>query len=260
MGTLTTRTTCEVGMGHIIATGCFRPGVSGLVGTCLSLGSVGLWHSDADSAEPRAKRPMSVRLAAASCLPSVETECRWASSALPLSSHCQCARRPASCGTSSDRPPRVAPGGRRPGAPCARGSRAPRGMAALAKLPAGALLPPRQRRGSVGTSPRPSVVRSFQKAGQLRRAASSCARATPGGRARLQVSGPAAEPPARWPRGAHPRRRDWQAAAGAAGSAAPAPALRRDASRRSVGAGWRGVTLSARGRREVGLATPTAAL
>ena len=33
MGTLTTRTTCEVGMGHIIATGCFRFGVSGLVGT-----------------------------------------------------------------------------------------------------------------------------------------------------------------------------------------------------------------------------------
>jgi hypothetical protein len=57
MGTLTTRTTCEVGMGHIIATGCFRSGVSGLVGTWLSLGSVGLWHSDADSAEPRAKRP-----------------------------------------------------------------------------------------------------------------------------------------------------------------------------------------------------------
>jgi hypothetical protein len=45
-------------------------------------------------------------------------------------------------------------------------------------------------------------------------------RVVPGGRARLQVSGPAAEPPARWPRGAHPRRRDWQAAAGAAGSAA----------------------------------------
>jgi hypothetical protein len=97
------------------------------------------------------KGPMSVRLAAASCLPSVATECRWASSALSL--------RPASCGTSPDRPSRVAPGGRRP--------RPEVCQTALAKLSAGALPAPRQRRGPAGTSPRPSAGRSLQKAGRF---------------------------------------------------------------------------------------------
>ena len=135
MGTLTTRTTCEVGMGHIITARCFRSGVMPLVGTWLWVLSCGTPMWIRQSLEQ--KGLMSVRLAAASCLPSVATECRWGFQ------RCRCALRagePRAPGYGSPR-------------------QASRGGIAGAPPPAG-----------LGTSPRPWDERRPPV-----RAASSCA-------------------------------------------------------------------------------------